>query len=55
LSTDVGKLSPPDPRLHGTPPKPMPPVSEGPNPREGQKVPASVNKGAVTHNGKVKA
>ena len=34
LSTDVGEPPVPDPRLHGTPKMPMPPVSSGPNPRK---------------------
>ena len=36
LTEDTGAAPVPDPRLHGTPPQPMPPVSDGPNPRAGE-------------------
>lgn len=47
LTQDMGLLESPDPRLHGTMKKPMPAVSEGPNPREGQQVPPNVKKEAL--------
>jgi Mn-containing catalase len=44
LTSDVGQLEQGDPRLHGTPKAPLPAVSEGPNPREGQDVPSNIKK-----------
>jgi Mn-containing catalase len=55
LTNDTGQLEQADPRLHGTPKQPMPPMSTGPNPRSGDKVPANVKKSAVTPGGKKKA
>jgi Mn-containing catalase len=52
LTDDTGEKQPGDPRLHGTPKQPMPAVSEGPNPMEGQKVPDSVDKDAVKKSAK---
>jgi len=48
LSQDVGEKNPGDPRLHGTPKQPMPPMATGPNPVAGQSIPDNVNKQAVT-------
>jgi Mn-containing catalase len=47
LTSDVGQLEQGDPRLHGTPKAPLPAVSEGPNPREGQDVPSNIKKTEV--------
>lgn len=44
LSTDTGELEQSGPRMHGTPKAPMPPMVEGPNPQEGQEVPANITK-----------
>lgn len=52
LTDDIGELSEPDPRLHGTPKQPMPPMSSGPNPVSDQDIPKNVNKKAVTSDGK---
>ncbi len=53
LTDDIGELSQPDPRLHGTPKMPMPPMSSGPNPVSDQDIPKNVNKKAVTSDGKM--
>jgi Mn-containing catalase len=53
LTDDIGELSQPDPRLHGTPKQAMPPMSSGPNPISGQDIPKNVNKKAVTSDGKM--
>ncbi len=42
LTDDTGMAPPADPRLYGTQKQPMPPVAEGPNPIEGQQIPANV-------------
>jgi Mn-containing catalase len=55
LSQDTGELSQSDPRLHGTPKQPMPPMSTGPNPVSGQEIPTNVKKDAVAKNINVKA
>ena len=52
LTSDAGDLPPADPRLHGTPKQPKPGVSEGPNPREDQKVPSNIKKSAVKDSAK---
>lgn len=51
LTDDVGALEQADPRLHGTPKAPMPPMATGPNPVADQKVPSNVHKDAVVSNG----
>lgn len=51
LSSDRGDKSPGDPRLYGTPKEPMPPMAQGPNPREGQDTPSNVKKTAITRQG----
>ena len=43
LSKDDGTLPEADPRLHGTPKKPTPDASEGPNPREKQDIPKYIS------------
>jgi len=48
LTSDTGELSQPDPRLHGTPKQPIPPMSTGPNPRSEQTLPPNVKQEAVT-------
>ncbi len=47
LSHDTDELSQSDPRLHGTPKQPMPPMSTGPNPVSGEEIPTNVKKDAV--------
>lgn len=49
LTSDTGELSQGDPLLHGTPKRPMPPLSSGPNPRSDQEIPKNVKQNAVTH------
>ncbi len=53
LSNDIGELDQADPRLHGTPKQPMPPMSSGPNPISGQDIPKNVKKSAVTSGGQM--
>jgi Mn-containing catalase len=55
LSTDLGLLTEPDPRLDARPSKPTPVEYSGPNPVEDQEVPATVNKAAVDESKKMVA
>jgi Mn-containing catalase len=55
LTDDVGALEQADPRLHGTPKAPMPPMATGPNPVAGQKIPANVDKKVLASDGAAKA
>lgn len=43
ISDDVGLLEQTDPRYHGTPKKPLPPMSTGPNPYEDQDTPKEID------------
>ena len=54
LSDDVGMLDQGDPRLHGTPKQPMPPIATGPNPVADQKIPSNVHKEAIAGDGAAK-
>lgn len=51
---DAGELAQGDPRLHGTPKKPMPAMSTGPNPYKDQKTPEELDAKALTMEGKKK-
>jgi Mn-containing catalase len=54
LSSDDGSLEQSDPRYHGTPKKPLPAMSTGPNPYKGQATPEELDKKALTKKGQKK-
>jgi Mn-containing catalase len=54
LSDDDGTLEQTDPRYHGTPKMPLPAMSTGPNPYDGQDTPKEIDKKALVSEGKMK-